>query len=382
MRKLTALLLLAAATLLTACPGTAPSTGESAPARTLVVTDFGAVPETEATAAIQAAIDSCSRAGGGRVVIPAGRFEARTLYLRDSVELYLEKDAVLAGVADPAAYSAFVTTRDLSRYDSGGGSANANCVSDPEWMKALLIGEGIRGASIGGEGTLDGGHVVNPRGEEGMRGPHTLVIAEAVGFRLSGIRITRAANYAFLGYALEDAVFEQLHITEGWDGIHIRGGKDVSIRDCRFETGDDAIAGGYWEGMRISGCDINSSCNGIRMIMPSDGVTVEDCVFHGPGTYPHRTSGEARRSNMLFGVSLEPGAWGSAPGETRGIVLRDCAFRCLDAPVATSVRADSRAFDLTLEGLSGTELRSANPVVSWLDQGFDSITVRDCQFTR
>lgn len=379
MKRFLPVLLLAA---LCACQGPAPEQA-SAPQRVLSVVDFGAAPGVEATEAIQAALDSCAAAGGGRVVVPAGVYRVRTLRLRDSVDLHLEKDAVLAGLDDPEAYSPYVPASDLSRYDSGGGTANANCVSDRRWMRAMIVGDGVRNASITGEGTLDGRHVFDPLGEESMRGPHTVVVGEAVNFRLEGIRITCAANYAFLGYALENACFEGLRITEGWDGIHIRGGKNVRIAGCVLETGDDCIAGGYWEHMLIEDCVINSSCNGIRMIMPSDGVEVRDCAFYGPGNHPHRTSGEARRNNMLFGISLEPGAWGAAPGVTRHIYLHDLSFRDLTAPVATSVREGCTAEDLTLERLSATGLTgNPVPVVSWLDRGFDTLTVSQCSFAR
>ena len=79
---------------------------------------------------------------------------------------------------------------------------------------------------------------------------------------------------------------------EGWDGIHIRGGKDIRIRNCRFNTGDDAVAGGLWKNVVIENCYMNSSCNGIRLIMPATGLKIVDCEFRGPGKYPHRTSGE------------------------------------------------------------------------------------------
>lgn len=378
MKPFLPVLLLAA---LTACHGPAPEKAP-APQRELSVAGFGAVPGVEATSAIQAALDSCAAAGGGRVTVPAGEYRVRTLWLRDSVDLHLEKDAVLAGVDDSEAYSPYAPESDLSRFDSGGGTANANCVSDRRWMRAMIVGDGVRNASITGEGTLDGRHVFDPLGEESMRGPHTVVVGEAVNFRMEGIRITCAANYAFLGYALENASFEGLRITEGWDGIHIRGGRNVRIADCVFETGDDCIAGGYWENMLIEDCVINSSCNGIRMIMPSDGVEVRGCSFYGPGNYPHRTSGEARRSNMLFGISLEPGAWGAAPGVTRGIYLHDLAFSDLDACVSTSVREGCTAEDLTLENCSAVHVRSAIPIVSWLDEGFESLTVTECGFAR
>lgn len=343
------------------------------------ITDYGARDGAVCTEAIQAAMDACSEAGGGQVRIPAGCFLSATLYLRDQVGLHLEDGAVLQGVADPDDYRPYIPENDLTRFDSGNGTANANCVNDRQWMKALIIGNGVKNASITGSGTIDGVHVFDERGEENMRGPHTIIVAEAENFLLSGVHITRAANYAFLGYALENPLFEDLTITEGWDGIHIRGASNAIIRGCRFETGDDAIAGGYWNHMLIENCDINSSCNGIRMIMPSDGLEVRNCTLHGPGVYPHRTSGEARRNNMLFGIELEPGAWGRSEGVARNIWLHDLTMVGVSSPVGCSVREGSVAEDLTLENIHASQLTGAVlPVVSWNDQGFRSITVRNC----
>ena len=347
------------------------------------VTDFGAVPGQECTSAIQAALDAAESAGGGRVVVPEGLFPAHTLYLRSGVELYLEKGAVLQGVADPDAYAPYIPHNDLTRYDSGNGTANANCVNDRQWMKAFLIGDGVQNASIAGKGTIDGSHVFDVRGEENMRGPHTIIIAEAEGFRMEGITITRASNYAFLGYALKAPVFEGVTITEGWDGIHIRGAENAVIRNCSFQTGDDSIAGGYWNNMLIENCKINSSCNGIRIIMPCDRVLIRDSHFYGPGVYPHRTSGEARRSNMLFGVSLEPGAWGKASGTMQHITLKNLVMENLSSPVATSVREGSVAEDLTLENIQAIGITGAlTPIVCWNDLGFRSVKVSNCSYSR
>ena len=135
--------------------------------------------------------------------------------------------------------------------------------------------------------------------------------------------------------------------------------------------------------MLIEACEINSSCNGIRIIMPCDGVTIRDSHFYGPGVYPHRTSGEARRNNMLFGVSLEPGAWGKADGVMRNILLQNLSMENLSSPVATSVREGSVAEDLTLQDITATGLTGAvTPVVSWNDLGFRSVTVSGCRCCR
>ena len=54
------------------------------------------------TAAIQRAIDNCGP--GDSVYIPAGKFLTGALNLHSDMELYIEKDGVLQGTADPADY--------------------------------------------------------------------------------------------------------------------------------------------------------------------------------------------------------------------------------------------------------------------------------------
>ena len=45
------------------------------PNRTFDIRQHGATTTADATAAVRAAIAACARAGGGRVVVPKGRFE-------------------------------------------------------------------------------------------------------------------------------------------------------------------------------------------------------------------------------------------------------------------------------------------------------------------
>lgn len=349
------------------------------------ITKFGAKGDgtTDCTAAINRTIEKCSKKGGGTVIVPAGTFLTGTVYMKSGVELRLEKGAVILGAAEPEHYASLKTEKDLSRYDSGQGTANANCSTDERWTKALILGVGLQDIAITGEGTIDGQHVFDPLGEENMRGPHTIILADCRNVRMEGFSVRRAANYAFLCYALDSAAFKGLHIAEGWDGIHIRGGRNVEISDCRLETGDDAIAGGYWENMLIRDCDINSSCNGVRMIMPSDGLEIRNCRFHGPGVYPHRTSGIDKRKNMLFAISLEPGGWGAAPGDLKRVYLHDLEMDCLSAPVSISIRKECHAHDLKLENICATRmLGTMSPTVCWNDTGIDSITIREVSISR
>ena len=89
------------------------------------VLDYGAAGDGAANdaAAIQAAIDDCSSAGGGRVLFPGGRvYRSGTIVLKSYVELHLETGAVLKGSSHLEDYNLFHT--DLS-IPSGQSTADA-----------------------------------------------------------------------------------------------------------------------------------------------------------------------------------------------------------------------------------------------------------------
>ena len=349
------------------------------------ILSFGAVGDglTDCTAAINTAIAQCGPEGGV-VRIPAGTYLCGTLFLQDKVTLHLDQGATLLASDNLDDYASYIPKKDLSKYSSGVDGQNANNASDPTWMKALIIGDGVSDVAIEGEGVIDGRHVFNLLGEEGMRGPHTIVLAEASGFRMEGISVLRSANYAFLGYEIQDAAFRNLYFGEGWDGIHIRGGQHIDISECRFETGDDCIGGGYWEDMTLTDCYLNSSCDGVRMFMPASDFVMDRCVITGPGRFPHRTSGKLQRRNLLSGVIIEPGEWGPAPGELRGIILRNLEIQNAQSPVAVNLCPGAKGYDLTLDHVTATGAYGVmTPILSQeKDTGFETIILRDCSITR
>lgn len=348
------------------------------------ITDAGAVQDTctDNASIINSAIDRCSRNGGGTVIIPEGRFMSSTIYMRPDVTLMLDEGAELVASSRLASYGHLTADADLSRYDTGKGSANSNCASDTTWTKALILAEKADRASITGTGRIDGRHIVNPAGEEGMRGPHAILIAESTGVTISGITIDKASNYAILCYDIEGCRFSGITVTQGWDGIHIRGGKDIAIDSCSFSTGDDCIAGGWWKDMSINGCRFNSSCNGIRMIMPSENVDIENCSFTGPGIYPHRTD-SYEGGRMMHGIIMEPGAWGGdASGELSGIRLRNIRAENLLAPFCMTLLDGQHCSDITVENFdaSGT-YGMALSVKSWKSATIDSVRISNSSFS-
>ena len=243
-----------------ACVG--PAT--AAEAKVFNVRDYGALGDgqTMDTAAINKAIEACSTAGGGRVDLPAGNYLSGTVRLRSDVDLHLQAGATLLGSSD---------LKDYENLVPPGMMPESKALA---WHRALVLADGARNISISGPGAIDGRKVFDAHGEEHIRGPHTVLLGSCRNVTIREISIKDSANYAILLELTDNVAIRNVKITGGWDGVHFRGCReqpcrDVTIAGCRFFTGDDSIAGRYWDRVRISDCVLNSSCNCVRLIGPA-----------------------------------------------------------------------------------------------------------------
>lgn len=337
------------------------------------VLDFGARGDgtTLETVAVQQAIEAAARVGGGTVVIPAGRFQTGTIHLRSHVTLELEAGARLIGTTNLTEYQTPTTPAFMPEARWG------------KWHRGLIVGENLEDIAITGTGTIDGNKVFDPTGEEHLRGPHTLVLVDCHGVNVRDVTIVDAANYAVYVEVSDDLTFNHVTIIGGWDGIHWRGAPErwchnMRITDCRFFTGDDSIAGRYWDNTLISGCLINSSCNGIRLIGPATRLTIANNLFRGPGEQPHRTSRERRRTNMLSGIILQPGAWDRTKGALDDVLLANNTMQNVASPVTIWTKPGNPVGRVLVQGLNASGVyRSALSVESWSDQPIGEVVVRD-----
>ena len=335
------------------------------------IQEFGARGDNKTinTSIINQTISKCSSEGGGTVVVPPGIFLTATIYLQSNVNIHLKKGAVLKGVSDMSLYHSFIPESDLSKYNTISTTGNnSNSAYDTVWTKALIIAQGVNKATISGEGHIDGDHVFNAKGEEGVRGPHTIVMANCEDLRFENITIEKAANYAILAYDLRNTIFQNIHIQQGWDGIHIRGGRNILLKQCDLQTGDDAIAGGFWDNFRVQSCKINSACNGIRVIMPVKGFFVNGSHFVGPGRYAHRTSGAEHRTNMLAGIYIQPGGWGLVKGDVEGIRISNLKMHNMNNPFIFELHEGNNANDIIVENIKADSIK--NPIAIHSDKGY------------
>lgn len=323
------------------------------------------------TEAIQAAFDAADAAGGGQVRFPPGRYLSGTLQLRSRVTLWFEAGATLIG------------TTNLSFYQQPGVPEFMPEAKWGKWHRALLVGENVEDVTLAGPGVIDGNKLFDPTGEEKMRGPHTLVFVNCRRVTVRDLTFLDSANYAVFFQVSDDVDFRNVRFVGGWDGIHWRGAPDrwcnnVRILGCDFQTGDDSIAGRYWHNTVISDCLINSSCNGIRLIGPATRLTIANNLFRGPGEKPHRTSGERRRTNMLSGIILQPGAWDATRGLLDDVLLANNTMEQVASPVTLWTKPGNPVGRVTISGLNATGVyRSALSIESWAEAPITNVVVRD-----
>jgi polygalacturonase len=323
------------------------------------------------TAAINKAIEAASEAGGGKVLIPAGRYLSGTVKLRSNVAFVLDAGATLVG------------TTNLSEYYQPTPPSGTPEARWGKWHRALLVGENVENVTIAGLGTIDGNKVFDPTGEEKMRGPHTLVFHSSKNIHVRDVTILDSANYAVYFMNSDDVEFRGVKIIGGWDGIHWRGGpdrwcKNVDIIDCQIFTGDDAIAGRYWENTLIKGCILNSSCNGIRLIGPARNLTIHGNLFPGPGRQPHRSSRDQKRTNMLAGIMLQPGGWDATRGPLEEITITDNTMKNVASPINLWNKRGNTVGRVIIDGLKATGVyRSAISVESWADEPIGEVVIRN-----
>ena len=115
----------------------------SFPEHRVDIRDFGAVGDgvTLDTKAINDAIESCSKAGGGTVVIPAGFWKTATITLKDGVRLHTEVGAFIKFSDDYNDYPLIMT-----HYE---GLPTIRCM-------APIYAKGAKNIAITGQGIFDG----------------------------------------------------------------------------------------------------------------------------------------------------------------------------------------------------------------------------------
>ena len=292
-----ALILLAAAASMLVTPAGKAQGSPSAPV--FDVRNYGAKGDgvTLNTAALNKTIEACAKAGGGTVYVPAGKYLSGTIHLKSNVTLWLDSGATILGSPNMADYDEAVPGYVAAR--------------PGKWYSSLVQAQDVEHVAIVGHGVIDGRKVFNPDGEEHMRGPHGLYFLNCRDFTVRDVTIRDSGNYNTIFIGCARGNIEGISVFGGWDGIHFRYTRDVTISNCRLFTGDDSLAGEMWQNVTIDNCILNSSCQPLRI--GGQNILINNTLIYGPGQNEHRTTG---RHDTLSAV-LHWGARALGPGQTR-----------------------------------------------------------------
>ena len=250
--------------------------------------------------AINKAIEACSKAGGGRVVIPAGTWKTGSLRMKSHVNLVIEKGATLFFHFDRALYP-LVETRweglDCINYSpliyafretdiavTGEGTIDGNGSDDTWW---LMSGKTPKSRDVvveekqqnpGGRADLlkmaeDGvpieKRVFGPK--KGLR-PQMINFNQCDGILIEGVTMVRSPFWVM--HPLLSKNITVRNVTVHNDGCDPESCENVLIENCVFDTGDDCIAikSGRNEDGREGG-------KGRYVGRPSKNIIVRNCIM-------------------------------------------------------------------------------------------------------
>ena len=294
------------------------------------ITDFGASTSAKAEVnqkAINKAIAACSKAGGGKVVVPAGTFNTGAITLLSKVNLHVEKDGVLLFVFQPELYP-IVPTRwegidcwnlqpcvyaykqtDIAITGEGvidGGGENDTwwkwCGKDTYGWK-----EGVVSQKLGSRARLlrqaEDGVDMNERKygpQDGLR-PQLININQCDGVLIEDVTLLRSPFWVIHPLLSKNITVRGVKIINdgpNGDGCDPESCDGVLIENCFFNTGDDCIAiksgrnndGRLWgrpsENIIIRNCEMKNGHGGVVLGSEISGgcrnVFAENCKMDSP----------------------------------------------------------------------------------------------------
>ncbi|MEM6262584.1 MAG: glycosyl hydrolase family 28 protein [Bacteroidota bacterium] len=244
------------------------------------IQEFGAKPGGKVlnTSYIQDAIDAAHANGGGRVVVPAGRFLTGTVILKSGVELHVQKDGILLGSTNPDHYVKLNRWKGLIMAD---GQERIAVTGHGE-----IDGQGREVAlhldSLFYAGKLDSLHYnsVEMRPKYYLR-PQLIEFVDCNYIQVRNVTLKNAACWVQTHHQCSNIVIDSVRtISDAYwnnDGIDIQDCRNVRITHCFVNSADDGIclkshsADYSCDSIYIADCTVRSSASAVKFGTRSHG---------------------------------------------------------------------------------------------------------------
>ena len=288
----------------------------SFPDNTYNILDYGAVADgiLDNTIYINKAIKTCSSNGGGKVVVPSGKYLTGPINLENNVNLHLEEGAEILFSVNPNNYPLVHTTfegTECMNYSpliyayqktniavTGKGTINGQANNDNwwSWCGKDTYGwkEGMPKQQKDIENLMNmaGKGIEVPErifGENHYLRPNFVEFFECTNVLVQDIKIINAPFWILHPMKATNVTIDGVTINSHGpnnDGCDPEYSKNVIIKNCSFNTGDDCIA-----------IKAGRDADGRRVGIKSENIIVQNCkMYDGHG-------GVTIGSEMSAGVS-------------------------------------------------------------------------------
>ena len=259
------------------------------PDRAFVISEYGAHGDgtTSSTDAISKTIAACRAAGGGTVVIPAGKFLTGPIKLASKINLRVDGTLLLTDAAEAYPVASNRHVHAISAENCTDIAITGKGTIDGQGEKWWVAFRKIKGA---------------PQQNAEPRRPNLVDLNKCQRVLVQDVTLKDSPNFHLVPGNCTDVTVEGITITAPADAPNTDGidpsGHNFLFARCTIDVGDDNIA------VKPGGKPTNGpSC---------ENFTVTDCTFkHGHG--------------MSIG--------GQTPGGMRHMVVRNCTFDGTDAGI-------------------------------------------------
>ena len=326
------------------------ATGDSIAKTVYNIINYGARSDGKTcnTTAIQNAVDDCHRNGGGRILVPPGRFITGTIRLYSNMELYLEAGSILSGSENNKDY---LNQKDFGFSGPGAGSKTGILVAHNEENISIsgfgkILGNGVlsmymdslqQGADFNRLSTRQKQDYMDPKwgrddgpvlwkGNYDDRPGVMVIFSSCKNIRLSTIKLEESPNWTIAFLNSTDIKVSGITIDNNMnipnsDGIDMYDSKNITISDCIINAGDDAIAVISSSNITATNCVLHSRSCGIRVGYNvfndnnSGNLLFSNIVIYdsnrGIGIFQRRKGNMENMifSNIIISTRLHSGQW-------------------------------------------------------------------------